>query len=190
MQPLDKRVFGPLKQQWYKTVRKHNREQPGVTINKIHFAEKLKICYNDFYKPSTVVISFRSSGIYPVNRAVIVDAQLKTNYTFSEPIEKKSDKNNEDLGQEKGAVDVHEKVFHVFESVLSTPVTRKYEQRINEKYDVTGVFRVYDKYKLLKSKVKPRETADDVEPSTSSSTNQAGLNERNFNIVSDFSDKL
>ena len=74
-------------------------------------------------------------------------------------------------------MDVNEKVFHAFESVLSTLVKRKYERRINEKYDVTGFSPGYDTYKLLKSKVKQRGTADDVEPSTSSSTNQAGLKE-------------
>ncbi|KAJ8299457.1 hypothetical protein KUTeg_023517 [Tegillarca granosa] len=68
MQPLDKGVFGPMKKQWYKTVRQHNRKHPGVIINKLHFAEKLKECYNNFYKPNIVVNSFRSAGIYPVNR--------------------------------------------------------------------------------------------------------------------------
>lgn len=29
MQPLDKGVFGPLKKEWYKTVRKTTRENPG-----------------------------------------------------------------------------------------------------------------------------------------------------------------
>ncbi|KAH3866236.1 hypothetical protein DPMN_029295 [Dreissena polymorpha] len=64
--------------------KKHNREQTGVVINKTNFADKLKECFNDFYKPCTIVSSFRSSGIYPVNCEVITDEQLKTNLTFSE----------------------------------------------------------------------------------------------------------
>ncbi|KAH3818522.1 hypothetical protein DPMN_120243 [Dreissena polymorpha] len=97
----------------------------------------------------------------------------KTNLTFSDPIEKESEKKIEDLEQEKGAMDVHVKVVHAFESVLSTPVKQKYEQPINEKYDVTGISPGYDTYKLLKSKVKPRETADDVEPSISNQSETA-----------------
>lgn len=81
-QPLDKGVFGPLEKQWYSTVRKHNKEYPGVVINKINFAEKLKECYNEFYKPSIVVNSFHSAGLYPVNLDVITCEQLKTNLTF------------------------------------------------------------------------------------------------------------
>ncbi|KAH3810614.1 hypothetical protein DPMN_139007 [Dreissena polymorpha] len=56
-----------------------------------------------------------------------------------DPIGKESDKKIEDLEQENGAVDVNEKVFHAFERVVSTSVKQKYEQRINEKYDATGV---------------------------------------------------
>ena len=93
MQPLDVGVFGPLKKQWYSTVRKHNRENPGVVINKINFAEKLKDCYNSFFKPITIVSSFRSSGIYPVDRNVISDEQLKTNLTFT--IESDKPENNQ-----------------------------------------------------------------------------------------------
>jgi hypothetical protein len=48
MQPLDKGVFGPMKTQWYKTVRKHNRENLGIPINKGNFAEKLKDVYIEF----------------------------------------------------------------------------------------------------------------------------------------------
>jgi hypothetical protein len=60
---LDKGVFGPMKTQWYKTVRKHIRQNPGIPINKDNFAKKLKDAYNAFYRPSFVVNSFASSGI-------------------------------------------------------------------------------------------------------------------------------
>ena len=43
MQPLDKGVFGPLKQRWYQVVRAHSREHPGIAIGKETFSEKLKV---------------------------------------------------------------------------------------------------------------------------------------------------
>lgn len=64
MQPLDKGVFGPLKTRWHQVVRKHTRENPGCPIGKQTFAEKLKEAFLLFYKPLTVINSFRSSGTY------------------------------------------------------------------------------------------------------------------------------
>lgn len=157
MQPLDKGVFGPLKNQWYKTVRKHNRENPGVPINKCNFAEKLRDAYNDFYRPSIVVNSFKSSGIYPVNRAVISDDQLKTGLTFNladddqtEIVQHEPKKAG--TSEQAGSQDINEKVFNTYVSVLKTPVKEKYKKRQEKGYNVQGVSPGYDTYVLLKSR--------------------------------------
>ena len=58
VQPLDKGVFGPLKRQWYATVRENTRTNPGAPITKINFAVKLVDTYLKFYKPSIIVGSW------------------------------------------------------------------------------------------------------------------------------------
>ncbi|KAJ8299460.1 hypothetical protein KUTeg_023520 [Tegillarca granosa] len=133
-----------MKKQWYKTVRQHNRKHPGVIINKLNFAEKLKECYNDFYKPNIVVNSFRSAGIYPVNRDVITTERLKTNLTLTEPEPSTSRSTAtepeiqpvKDQANPQSSTDVNEEVFKAYESVLPTPVKQKYEQRLEEKFDI------------------------------------------------------
>jgi hypothetical protein len=63
MQPLDKGVFGPMKTKWHGVCRKYTRENPGKTIEKENFAQKLTEAYLQFYKPLTVINAFRASGI-------------------------------------------------------------------------------------------------------------------------------
>ncbi|XP_060076693.1 uncharacterized protein LOC132556326 [Ylistrum balloti] len=67
MQPLDKGVFDPLKSKWHLVARKYARENPGRTIGKEIFAQKLTEAFLNFYKPLTVINAFKSSGIYPVD---------------------------------------------------------------------------------------------------------------------------
>lgn len=88
MQPLDVDVFGPMKTRWHQVVRKHTRDHPGSPIGKQNFAEKLKETFLLFYKPLTVINSFKTSGIYPVNANAVSKDQLKTGITFSETQEK------------------------------------------------------------------------------------------------------
>ncbi|XP_041361896.1 uncharacterized protein LOC121377863 [Gigantopelta aegis] len=77
MQPLDRGVFGPLKLKWHQVVRKHYREHPGAKIGKLNFSEKLKEVYYEFYKPLTVINSFKVTGIYPIDSTKIGDDELK-----------------------------------------------------------------------------------------------------------------
>ncbi|XP_052233020.1 uncharacterized protein LOC127845885 [Dreissena polymorpha] len=77
MQPMDKGVFGPLKSKWHLVARKYSRENPGRSIGKEVFAEKLTEAFLNFYKILTVINAFRSSGIYPVDASVITDEILK-----------------------------------------------------------------------------------------------------------------
>ena len=85
LQPLDRGVFGPLKTKWYQVTRNHYRENPGSKIGKANFAEKLKEAYQGFYRPSTVVNSFKATGVYPVDRSQISDNDLKPGLTYTTP---------------------------------------------------------------------------------------------------------
>jgi len=87
MQPLDKGVFGPLKNKWHQVVRRHTRENPSTPVGKENFAELLKEAYLLFYRPLTVINSFKSSGIYPVDSTVVTSTMLKPGLTYTEESE-------------------------------------------------------------------------------------------------------
>jgi hypothetical protein len=80
MQPLDEGVFGPLKKSWTRLVREHAKDNPANPIGKAKFAEKLKEAFFLFRKPHTVIRSFKSTGIYPVDASVITYEELKPHY--------------------------------------------------------------------------------------------------------------
>jgi len=155
MQPLDKGVFGPLKSRWHQVVRKHTREHPASPIGKQNFAEKLKEAFLLFYKPLTVINSFKSSGIFPVDGNVISADQLKTGLTFqSSPVkvqedEKQTDKSEklEEKVKVKGALEA-------LQSVLDTPTQAKYTRRLQEGYNIQGKSPCFDAYKKLYDKTK------------------------------------
>ncbi|KAH3704678.1 hypothetical protein DPMN_079738 [Dreissena polymorpha] len=64
----------------------------------------------------------------------------------------------------------HEQVLSAYESVLSTPVKKKYENRLQEGYNVKGISPGYDTYVILKSKVTSQSIPDEtVQAGTSSS---------------------
>ena len=158
MQPLDKGVFGPLKSRWHQVVRKHTREHPANPIGKENFAEKLKEAFLLFYKPLTVINSFRSSGIYPVDRNVISSTQLKPGITFTgaaqdivDEIPSSCKRDTSDESNAAGAL-------KALESVLATPVRDKYSKRIEEGYDIAGASPLFDAYKKLHTKVSSQKT--------------------------------
>lgn len=158
-------------------MRKHNRENPGIPINKGNFAEKLKDAYNDFYRPNIVVNSFASSGIYPVNKAVISDDQLKTGLTFNpddEQTENDSKQKEAESSHHVESQSINEKVFNTYVSELKTPVKKKYMKRQEEGYNVHGVSPGYDTYVLLKSKVNSEQATVEQSISQEHSINITG----------------
>lgn len=157
MQPLDKGVFGPLKNRWYQVVRRHSRENPSSPVGKENFAELLKEAYLLFYRPLTVINSFKSSGIYPVDSTVVTSTMLKPSLTFTDETETCDSACTPEPAQEEtvtrnGAFDA----LHVFESVLATPVRTKYKERIDENYDIEGQSPCFDVYKKLYMKTTGR----------------------------------
>ena len=62
---------GPSKTEWHKVTRKHAREYPGSKISKANFADKLTEAANNFYRPATIINSFRSTGVYPRFRITV-----------------------------------------------------------------------------------------------------------------------
>ncbi|XP_052219882.1 uncharacterized protein LOC127837083 isoform X2 [Dreissena polymorpha] len=138
MQPLDKGVFGPLKSRWHMVSRKYMRENPGKCIGKEVFAQKLTEAYLQFYKPITVINSFKSSGIYPVDSSVITSEMLKPALTFSGPESVADQHAATEDSQVSAEVTKAKGALEVFEETLSTPSRDRYRKRIQEGYNTVG----------------------------------------------------
>ncbi|WAQ98492.1 JERKL-like protein [Mya arenaria] len=172
MQPLDKGVFGPLKSKWHLTVRKHSRENPGRSITRENFAEKLTEAFLLFYKPLTVINAFKSSGIYPVDSNAISSEALKPALTFASESTRLAEQHksgecipaNETTASEQYKA---EGALEALERALATPVRRKYKDRVVEGYDVQESSPCFEVYKKLYSKAHPRTT--DVSEQTENS---------------------
>lgn len=109
-----------------------------------------------FYKPLTIVNSFKASGIYPVDNTAVCDDALKLGFTFTDSNEdgleqekatefKASSESNEGVYEEtkvKGALEA-------LERVLSTPTKETYRKRLEENYNIVGISPIFDAYKKL-----------------------------------------
>lgn len=71
LQPCDVGLFKPLKGNWNKCVNRYIYESSGEVLNKYTFARVFKDAWLETVKPSTIINSFRRSGICPLNRAAI-----------------------------------------------------------------------------------------------------------------------
>ncbi|XP_014673791.1 PREDICTED: uncharacterized protein LOC106814043 [Priapulus caudatus] len=157
MQPLDKGVFGPLKAKWHQVVRHNTRDHPDIPIGKVNFAEKLKEAFLLFYKPLTIINSFKAPGIYPVDSTVISSTRLKPTITYKDAVEPSTsstphDNTCDELRKASGAL-------VALESVLSTLTRETYHRRIQEGYDIEGKSPCFDAYRLLYMKANGRDTA-------------------------------
>ena len=95
----------------------------------------------NFYKPSTIINSFRSSGIYPVSREAVPNDRLKPSLTydkavsehskeppgkgFSKPVSKCSDSSK--VTESRNA----EELLKMYSEVLGTPVRDRYDEKLN-----------------------------------------------------------
>ncbi|XP_062571348.1 uncharacterized protein LOC134233399 [Saccostrea cucullata] len=154
MQPLDKGVFGPLKKEWYDTVRKNTRLNPDKPIDKKSFPSKLHETYVAFYKPSIIIGAFKGSGIYPVRRSAISNDRLKPSYTF---IDKEEDPETEKTVTRDDEVETKAatEAFQLYSDTIGTPARKRYEQRLEEGWDVEGLSPGFTVYKKLKEKAHP-----------------------------------
>ncbi|XP_046571695.1 jerky protein homolog-like [Haliotis rubra] len=151
MQPLDKGLFWPLKTRWNQVVRKHSQEHPGLSIGKETFAEKLQEAFLLFYKPPTVINSFRSSGIFPVDSSVITLDHVKPVLTFAVCEEHEGPSSNATTVTQTHSISDENTgaamALRSLEDALSTPLREKYQKRIQEGYDVVGLSPLFDTYK-------------------------------------------
>ena len=140
MQPLDNGVFGLLKKEWQITVKRHTKESPGESIGKKNFASKLAETQMRFFAPYKIVSSFKKTGIFPINRSAISNDLLKPSNTFQLESPSKEEVNVDQTEKRAPNViaDAAAEALRVYREVLDTPYKTKYDERIQEGYDVQG----------------------------------------------------
>ena len=169
VQPLDKGVFGPLKTAWYTTVRKNTRENPGQPIGKRNFVAKLAEAHLAFYKPSIIINSFRSSGIYPVSRAAVPNDRLKPSITYSDskPVsgdltespDTNSSKRNSRCSNDGSKVaddNKADELLKMYSAVLGTPMRERYDEKLNAGHDLNESSPGLMLYKKLKENIETK----------------------------------
>ena len=169
VQPLDKGVFGPLKTAWYTTVRKNTRENPGQPIGKRNFAAKLAEANLAFYKPSIIINSFRSSGIYPVSREAVPNDRLKPSITYSDskPVsgdltespDTNSSKRNSRCSNDGSKVaddNKADELLKMYSAVLGTPMRERYDEKLNAGHDLNESSPGLMLYKKLKENIETK----------------------------------
>jgi len=167
MQPLDVGVFGPLKIRWYKVLCRQSRENPGSPVGKEKFPALLKEAFLLLYRSLTVVNSFISSGIYPVDSNAVRSEVLKPGLTFSgESSSESSKEETEKPSQMQSSTDCLG-ALKVLESALDTPVRTKNRTRIEEGYDIESQSPCFQVYKRLHTKSMEQTK---VNPSTATAT--------------------
>ena len=67
-QPLDKGVFGPLKQAWRDECHSYIQSNPGKVITQYQFSLLFGRAWFKSVTPVNIISGFRVTGVYPVNR--------------------------------------------------------------------------------------------------------------------------
>ncbi len=155
VQPADVGLFGAMKQTWYKNARRHSQNNPNKDINKKNFCSVFRATWDDVMRPSLLVDAFRTSGIFPLDRAHITDVKVKASlvYTATTQITTSSPASNKENSTESSPLPLTSckftssppptdtaantsRAFDALESSLNTPTTAKYRHRIEEGYDL------------------------------------------------------
>lgn len=83
VQPADVGMFGPMKQAWYKNVRRFTQRNPNTDITKRNFCSVFRSCWEDVMRPSILCSSFSKSGIYPLARQQITEDQIGPSLVYT-----------------------------------------------------------------------------------------------------------
>jgi hypothetical protein len=132
LQPLDNGVFGTLKSEWYSAVRDFVRRFPAKKVTKETFCSVFRQAWVKGVTQQGIITSFKRTGIFPVDRKVITNFNLKPSITFqphptaSVPVAPLS----------ATAPSHASTALEVFETCLNSPVLRVYNTRLEEDYDL------------------------------------------------------
>ena len=169
-QPLDVGFYGPLKQAWKKAVSEYSCNNIGKSITKQTFAEVFKVAWENTVKVSTIVSSFRSAGIFPVDFSAIrpeklapatiyttVPAQTVVECGCVSKVSKVSPVPAGTKPEPITNVKAGEVALEVFESTLDKGTREKFTVRYEEGYDLDNdeLYCVWLKLKGLSIDKKP-----------------------------------
>jgi hypothetical protein len=130
LQPLDNGVFGTVKSEWYASVRDFVRRFPSKKVTKETFCSVLRPAWTKGISQVGVIASFRKTGMFPVDRTVIQQFNLKPSLNLAAA---KDPSPATERPQATGNT-----ALAVFESCLQSPVVRTYNSRLEESYDLVG----------------------------------------------------
>ena len=149
MQPLDCGIFSPLKSQWKNVCHDYFQKNPGKIITKFNFNELFSQAWLKSLVPANLIAGFKTCGIYPLHRKAlravptsnsggneekVVDKPAGTSKGGSENPSDHT-KNNQSTTTESSAQS--KEFYDKEEDALSTELEALYNQRYEEKYNLT-----------------------------------------------------
>ena len=70
-QPLDKGIFGPLKQAWRRVCHEFVTRNPGRVITRYDFSPLFSEAWIEAMTPKNILAGFRVTGVHPLNRSAL-----------------------------------------------------------------------------------------------------------------------
>ena len=141
---------------------KYTSDNVGKYVNKFNFAAVFREAFDQTVKVTTIVNSFRDSGIYPVNFSAIRSSKLSPSSVYSES-ESKSNEKSPSTEQCQASAREGEMCLLSLETMMSRETVSLFETRYEELYDVEDeLYKIWVKLKEL-SVSGPRERSNETE---------------------------
>ena len=86
IQPCDVGLFKPMKENWNRCISQFMCEN-GQVVNRYNFSSVFKDAWIETLKVSTIVNSFKASGICPLNKDAINPGKILPSSSFGQPVE-------------------------------------------------------------------------------------------------------
>ena len=90
LQPLDVGVYGPLKKQWKKILKKYKLQTRARNDNRTVFPSLIGQVWSTSFTKQQLQSGFRATELCPLNRQAIPDAHLAVSAPYSQEINPKS----------------------------------------------------------------------------------------------------
>ena len=76
-QPLDRSCFSPLKAAYNQHCQEFLSSNPGQVINRFNFTQIFSRAWTQAMTPANIIMGFRATGVYPLNRYVVLQHVTK-----------------------------------------------------------------------------------------------------------------
>lgn len=162
LQPLDVGFFGAFKASWGKAFESYKFENPGMPLTKYTFAPVFKKAWLDCVKASTIVNSFKESGLCPLNPNAISSERLAP----SQPLSAAGSSTATGTTSSKPS-STTTSLCQELEKLLKPETLRLYQTRAEEQYDVVDdeLYSLWKSLRVSTSDTDPQATKKQVEAS-------------------------